>query len=112
MSSASRPAVPSPLAVDLFHPDPDTLYDLNTAARLADLPRRMLLVYCRAGLVQPLLLPPYGIMAFTEEAIFTARRIDRLRALHGLNLGLLKTMLDLLDEVQRLRDELRFLRSR
>jgi hypothetical protein len=50
-------------------------------------------------------------MKFTEEAIYTIRRIEYLRTVHGLDLAWLKTMFDLLDEVDRLRAELRFLRN-
>ena len=51
-------------------------------------------------------------MEFTEEAIYTLRRIENLRTVHGLDLASLKTMFDLLDEVERLRADLRFLRDR
>ena len=51
-------------------------------------------------------------MAFTEEAIVTVRRIERLRTVHGMDLACIKTMFDLLDEVARLRAELRFWRDR
>jgi len=50
------------------------------------------------------------VMEFTEEAIYTMRRIEHLRTVHGLDLAWIKTMFDLLDEVERLRAELRFLR--
>jgi hypothetical protein len=50
-------------------------------------------------------------MEFTEEAIYTVRRIEQLRAVHGSDLDLLKTMFALLDEVEHLRAELRFLRD-
>jgi hypothetical protein len=38
------------------------------------------------------------------------RRIEYLRAVHGVDVALLKTMFALLDEVERLRAEVRFLR--
>jgi hypothetical protein len=50
-------------------------------------------------------------MAFTEEAIHTIRRIEHVRTVHGSDLALLKTMFDLMEEVERLRAELRFLRD-
>ena len=82
------------------------------AAHLAGVPRRSILIYCRAGLVRPVVQPPHGVMEFTEEAIYTVRRIERLRTVHGLDLAWLKAMVDLLDEVERLRAEVRFLRDR
>ena len=70
-----------------------------------------MLVYCRAGLVRPVLLPPYGVMAFTEEAIYTVRRVEYMRTVHNLDVTWIKNILDLLDEVERLRAEVRFLRN-
>ena len=50
--------------------------DRNAAAvHLAGVSRRSFLVYCRAGLVRPVFQPPYGVMEFTEEAIYTVRRM-------------------------------------
>ena len=111
MSKRSVPDSPPPLALELFKPKPDVLYSLDAAAHLAGVPRRYILIYCRAGLVRPVVHPPYGVMEFTEEAIHAVRRIEYLRTVHGLDLAWLKTMFDLLDEVDRLRAELRFLRN-
>jgi DNA-binding transcriptional MerR regulator len=106
------PDSPPSLAMELFQPKPNVLYSLDATAHLAGVPRRSILIYCRAGLVRPVVQPPYGVMEFTEEAIYIMRRIEHLRTVHGLDLAWIKTMFDLLDEVERLRAELRFLRSR
>lgn len=98
-------------AVEVFQPQPNVLYTLEAAAHLAGVPRRVILIYCRAGLVSPVLQPPYGMMAFTEEAIHAVRRIERVRSAHRIDLTLLKTMFALLHEVEHLRAELRFLRN-
>ena len=111
MSKRFDPDDPSPLALELFQPNPNVLYSLDAAAHLAGVPRRSILIYCRAGLVRSLFLPPYGVMAFTEEAIHTIRRIEHVRTVHGSDLALLKTVFNLLEEVERLRAELRFLRN-
>ena len=111
MSKRSAPDIPSPLALELFQPKPNVLYSLDAAAHLAGVPRRSILIYCRAGLLRPVFQLPYGMMEFTEEAIHTARRIEPLRTVHGIDLRWLKTMFDLLDEVDRLRAELSFLRN-
>lgn len=97
--------------LELFQPKPNVLYTLDAAAHLAGVPRRSILIYCCAGLVHPVVQPPYGAMAFTEEAIYTVRRIEHVRTLHGLDVACLKTMFDLLEEVERLRAEVRFLRN-
>jgi predicted site-specific integrase-resolvase len=111
MSTRRKPDTVSSRAVELFQPDPNTLYSLDVAAHLAGVPRRSILIYCRAGLVRPVLQPPYGVMAFTEEAIYTVRRIERLRSVRHGELGWLSAMFDLFNEVQRLRAEVRFLRG-
>lgn len=111
MSKRSIPDNPPALALELFQPKPDVLYSLDAAAHLAGIPRRSILTYCRAGLIQPVLQPPYGVMAFTEEAIHTIRRIEYVRAVHVIDVALLKTMVDLMEEVERLRAEVRFLRD-
>jgi hypothetical protein len=51
-------------------------------------------------------------MVFTEEAIYTVRRIEDVRAAHGIGLAWIKSMFELADEVERLRAEVRFYRNR
>jgi DNA-binding transcriptional MerR regulator len=102
---------PAPVALELFQPKPNVFYSLDATAHLAGVPRRSILIYCRAGVVRPVVQPPYGVMEFTEEAIYTVRRIEQLRAARDVDLDLLKTLFELLDEVERLRAEVRFLRN-
>ncbi len=112
MNKRVDPDDPLPLALELFQPKPNVLYSLDAAAHLAGVSRRSILIYCRAGLVRPVIQPPYGVMEFTEEAIYTARQIEHWRTAHGLDLKWVKTIFNLLDEVERLRAEVRFLRDR
>lgn len=98
-------------ALELYQPEPGVLYSLDAAANLAAVPRRSILIYCRAGLVQPVFQPPYEVMKFTEEAIYAVRRIEYLRAVHRCDLAWLNTIVDLLNEVEHLRAELRFFRN-
>lgn len=111
MSSCVMDAQPSVRALELFRPRPGVLYSLDVAAQLAGVSRRSILIYCRAGLIQPLFLLPYGAMAFAEEAICAVRRLERMRAVHGIGVVGLKTLLDLVEEVERLRVEVRVLRD-
>jgi DNA-binding transcriptional MerR regulator len=111
MSKRFFPDSPPPLAMEVFQPKPNVLYSLDATTVLAGVPRRSIVIYCRAGLVRPVVQPPYGVMEFTEEAIYTLRQIEHLRTVHGLDLAWIKAMFDLLDEVERLRAELRFLRN-
>ena len=112
MKKSRLVATPASCAVEVFQPHPDTLYSLDAAAHLAGVSRRAVLICCRAGLVQPVSLPPYGAMAFTEVAICSVRRIERMRSVLGCHVLWLKTMFDLLAELERLRAEVRFLRNR
>ena len=111
MSRRKVPESPPRRSLELFQPEPGVLYGLEATARLVGIPRRSILIYCRAGLVRPVVQPPYGVMEFTEEAIYTLRRVEYLRTVHGLDLTWIKTIFNLLDEVERLRAELRFLRN-
>ena len=111
MNNRLTPDSPAPHALELFQPQPNVFYGLDEAARLAGVSRRSLLSYSRDGFIRPVFQPPYGIMEFTEEAIFTVRRIENLRAVHGLDVAWIKILFELLDEVDRLRAEIRFLRN-
>lgn len=111
MSETKDPDDRASRALELFRLRPDVFYSLDEAAELAGVPRRMLLIYCRAGLVRPVYQPPYGVMNFTEEAILRVRRLEPLRVGHGLDVTWLQTMVGLLEEVEQLRAELRFWRG-
>ena len=112
MKKSRLAATPVSSAVEVFQPHPDTLYSLDAAAHLAGVSRRAILICCRAGLVQPVSLPPYGAMAFTEAAVHNMRCIERMRAVLGYHVLGLKTIFDLLAEVEHLRAEVRFWRNR
>jgi DNA-binding transcriptional MerR regulator len=98
-------------ALAAYQPEPNILYSLDTTAHLAGVSRRALLVYCRRGLVQPILQPPNGAMMFTDQTIYTIRRIEYLRAVHDNDLAWINTVVELLNEVEHLRAELRFFRD-
>ena len=98
-------------ALDTYQPKPHSLYSLDIAAHIAGVPRRSILIYYRAGLVPSVFQPPYGVMAFTEEAIHKVRCIEHMRILHGSDLNMLITLFSLLEEIDHLRTELRFLRQ-
>jgi hypothetical protein len=111
MKDSSVAVADSVQALELFQPNPDLLYSLDVTAHLAQVSRRSLLIYCRAGLVRPLFQPPYGIMVFTEEAIYTVRRIETIRGTYGLEMSWAKILFALVAEMERLRAEVRFYRS-
>src|SRR5690349_8004134 len=97
-------------AVQLFDPDSATLYTIEAAERLGHVPRRMIVIYYKRGLVSPVIDPAYGGYYFDDEAIRTLRRIDYLRTNFGLNLSGIRMILHLMNEVERLRTEAHFFR--
>ncbi len=112
MKKKNRQVEATAFALERFQPRPGALYSLDVTARVTGTSRRSIMIYCRAGLIKPVIQPPYGIVEFTEEAIYTLRTIEYLRCVHGLELNWIKTLFDLQHEVERLRAEVRFLRNR
>jgi MerR family transcriptional regulator/heat shock protein HspR len=100
-----------PEALQLFEPEPGQLYSLDVAAYLAGVSRRSVLLYCKAELIRPAFDAEYGGFLFDETAVRTIRRAERLQKLHGMDLTGVRMVLDLLDQVESLRQELRFHRG-
>jgi DNA-binding transcriptional MerR regulator len=99
-------------ALQLFEPDSDLLYSIETAAQLGRVSRRLIAVYCRHGLLAPVMDPESGGWQFNDEAIRRLRRIEQLRAACGMNLTAIRMIVGLMEEVEHLQQEIRFLRSR
>jgi DNA-binding transcriptional MerR regulator len=95
-------------ALQIFEPGAQTVYTIEVAAQLARVPRRLIVVYYKHGLVSPVTDPAGSGWCFDDEAIRTVRRIEYLRSACGLNLAGVKFVMALMDEVERLRAELRF----
>lgn len=98
-------------ALAAYQPEPNILYSLDTTAHLAGVSRRTLLIYCRRGLIHPVPQPPNGTMMFTDQTIYTIRRIENLRTVHDNDLAWINTVCGLLNEIEHLRAELRFFRD-
>ena len=95
--------------IQVFEPNPDAVYTIDLTARLAAVPRHTILVYCKHGLVKPM-LDEQGAYFFNDDTIRVLRQVEHLRVNCGLNLAGIKVALDLLNEVERLHSEIRFLR--
>jgi DNA-binding transcriptional MerR regulator len=102
-----KPEAANPYAVMLFEPEPLAVYPIETAARMGGVPRRMVLVYCKYGLISPLADPKQWGYWFTADAIRTLRRIADLRTICGDDLPGIAMILELLDEVRVLRAQIR-----
>ena len=98
-------------AIQFFEPDPNAVYTIEAAEHIAHVPRRMILVYCKHGLVSPVVDPACGGYYFNDEGIRALRRIEYLRTVCGINLAGIKMILALMNEVERLCTEVRFLRG-
>lgn len=108
-----RALYPEPIsAVELFEPAQNATYSIEEAARLTQVPRRLIAVYFRHGLVTPAANPEIGGWYFDNEGIRTLRQIERLQSSLGMNLMAVKLVLQLGHEVELLRREVRFLRRR
>ena len=101
----------SSAAVEVFHPQPDTLYPLDTTARLAGVERRTVLVYCRHGMIHPAEGHEDETWQFSEETVRVIRRIEDLRETHGVNLAGIRMIMELMNRLEQLEREVRFLRE-
>jgi DNA-binding transcriptional MerR regulator len=97
-------------AIQLFEPDPGTVHTIEAIGHIAGVPRRSILIYCKHGLLSPVIDPEYGGYYFDDEAIRTLRRIEYLHNTCGINLEGIKMILHLVNEVEQMRNELRILR--
>ena len=104
-------SVQSPITtLQLFEPDARAVYTLEVAASLTQIPRRLIAVYFKHGLVSPVMDPACSGWYFNDEAIRILRRIEYLRTACGLNIVGIKLIMDLAREVERLQEELDFRR--
>jgi len=95
-------------ALQVFEPDAGTVYTIEMVAQLAQVPRRLVVLYYKHGLVSPVRDSASSGWCFDEEAIRIVRRIEYLRSACNVNLAGIKLILGLVKEVERLRQELRF----
>jgi DNA-binding transcriptional MerR regulator len=83
-------------------------YTIEAIANLAQVPRRVIVLYYKHGLVFPASESPDSGWYFDDEAIHIVRRIEYLRTAYGANLAGIKLIMNLMKEVERLREEVRF----
>ena len=91
----------------------ETVYTLETVERITHITRDRIVFYYRHGLVSTIResADQAGLL-FDDEAIHRLRRIAFLLSEYGINHDGLKMVTALMDEVERLREEVRFLRER
>lgn len=87
-------------------------YAIEAVAEITGTPRHMIAVYCRHGMISPIGEPEEEGWTFDDDAILKLRHIEQLRAQYGMNLAGLRAMTALMNELEELRREVRFLRGR
>ena len=80
-------------------------YTLDVLCELVGVSSKTILHYQENGLIVP--AGGSGSRRFDDETLRTLRRIEHLRARYEMNLRSLKFTLGLLQELERLRDDLR-----
>lgn len=90
----------------LYEPDDEATYQLDIVAQLTGISSQTIVHYQEHGLIHPVA----GQDSFDDEAIHTLRRIEHLKATCEANVSGLKLILDLMDQVECLKSELRALR--
>lgn len=98
---------PPVFALEIFEPALAGTYAIDEVAHLAGMPRRMILVCWKQGLIAGFVDPVDGGYRFGSEAIRTLRRVEALREVCGFNVVGLKLMFELTREVERLRERVR-----
>lgn len=89
--------------LQVFTVNPEDLLPIDAAAQLARMPRRLVLVCCRHGLVTPHHDPVDGGFYFSRHAIRTLQRIEYLRTSCGVNLAGVELILKLMEDIAELR---------
>jgi hypothetical protein len=89
-------------ALQLFESDANPVYALAEVERLTRVSQRKILRYCKQGLVAPVQDPERDGVYFDGAGVQALRRIEHWRADFGINLGGIKWIFDLTNEVERL----------
>jgi hypothetical protein len=94
-------------ALQRFTTDADALYPIDVVAHLTRLPRHLILVCYKNGLVAATVDPDYGGYYFDHDAIRVLQRVEYLHQQCQINMAGIRIIFGLMDEVERLRTELR-----
>ena len=103
----NTPSENNSLGLPLFEPDTDATYTVEVIASLTGITSQTVLHYQEQGLISPGAGHEPDAGQFDAEALLTLRRIEHLRSTCAVNESGLKLILELMDEIERLRAELR-----
>lgn len=93
----------------MINPDPHETHPIEVVIRMTGSSRRKIFFYCRQGVIRPVRRSEED-WHFDEETVSRLRHIEALRQQHRMNWAAIRTIISLLDEVETLREELRFRR--
>lgn len=96
-------------AIQLFEPPADAVYTIEATSRMVDIPRRMILVYCKHKLLSPAFETVDHGYYFDRDGIRALRRIEALRSVCGDDFAGIRIILDLTVALERLRSDVRSL---
>lgn len=92
-----------------IEPDPQHLHSLEVVIRMTGSSRRKIMFYCRQGIISPVGKEKERTF-FDEDAVLRLREIERLRQQQRMNWSAIHTIIRLRDELEKLREEMRFRR--
>jgi DNA-binding transcriptional MerR regulator len=111
-SSRSAIQAPASSALVLVARTEVVTHTLEAAAELAGIHPAMLRHYCRLGLFGAVRARPESRVTFDDDALYELRRFEHFRQRQGVDRQTLRLIHSLWCEIERLQDELRFLRER
>lgn len=82
-------------------------YTLDIIASACGISSQTVVHYHEQGLLSPVSLDENGTALYDDDCLHRLRRIEHLRETYALETSALRLTLDLMDEVERLRSELR-----
>jgi DNA-binding transcriptional MerR regulator len=94
----------------MIEPDPHDTHPLEVVVRMTGSSRRKISFYCRKGVIAPIREESGEEWHFDEQSVMRLRHIEALRQQHRMNWAAIHTIISLLDELEILREELRFRR--
>lgn len=98
---------PKPIDPPVYGDEPDASYSIEVIASLAGTEIKTVVHYVEIGLIAAVASAAPDDSLFDAESLRRLRRIEHLRATCGVNDAGLKLILDLLHEVESLREERR-----
>ena len=87
--------------------DSTVSYSFKTLVSITGVNRETLIEYCEHGLL-PVAAEQVEDTEYDDEIIGLIRRVENLRTIHGVNLAGIQIILNLSNEVENLRRELKF----